>query len=117
MTAAQDALPRTRLAVAMNARGWSQADVIRRLRHAAGLRGRRLPSDGTMTSQLSRWARGVHRPDAFHRSLFREILHEDPFRDDRLPTENQPDPELLDDGLLTQIENAAPLTTVLFMSC
>ena len=73
MTAAQDALPRTRLAVAMNARGWSQADVIRRLRHAAELRGRRLPSDGTMTSQLSRWARGVHRPDAFHRSLFREV--------------------------------------------
>ncbi len=109
MTAAQDALPRTRLAVAMNARGWSQADVIRRLRHAAELRGRRLPSDGTMTSQLSRWARGVHRPDAFHRSLFREVLHEDLFSDgdDRLPTENQPAPELLDDGFLTQIENAA----------
>jgi len=79
MTAAQDALPRTRLAVAMNARGWSQADVIRRLRHAAELRGRQLPSDGTMTSQLSRWARGVHKPDAFHRSLFRQILHEDLF--------------------------------------
>ena len=42
MAAAQDALPRTRLAVAMNARGWSQADVIRRLRHAAELRGRQL---------------------------------------------------------------------------
>jgi tetratricopeptide (TPR) repeat protein len=68
------AYPVTKLQAARARRGWSQTQVVARLRHAAASAGVPVPDDASLKTQLSRWERGaVRRVSSPYRMLLRMV--------------------------------------------
>jgi transcriptional regulator with XRE-family HTH domain len=66
--------PISRLGEARRARGWTQGQVLLRLRRQADVEGFRLPGEASLRTQLSRWENGRRVGKEMYRSLFREIF-------------------------------------------
>jgi tetratricopeptide (TPR) repeat protein len=64
---------RTRLQAARHAEGWSQAQVIVRLRAAAAKADSPISNEVSLKTQLSRWENGHDSPGPMYRRLFRMI--------------------------------------------
>lgn len=66
--------PATELQAVRARRGWSQTQVVARLRHAAAAAGIPVPDDACLKTQLSRWERGaVRRVSSPYRTLLRTV--------------------------------------------
>lgn len=66
--------PMTRLQAARARRGWSQTQVVARLRHAAASAGIPVPDHPSLKTQLSRWERGaVRKVSSPYRMLLRTV--------------------------------------------
>lgn len=68
----------TPLKAARAATGWSQPQVIARMRQVAASLGEDLPGAHTMRCQLCRWENGRQRPGEFYQRIFCMVYHLSP---------------------------------------
>lgn len=68
----------TALKAARVATGWSQTQVIARMRQVAAELGEQLPGANTMRLQLCRWENGRQRPCEFYRRIFCQVYQRSP---------------------------------------
>jgi hypothetical protein len=93
------------LRAALAERGWSYTRTISELRKLAKLADRRIGSDASMVTMLSRWVCNHVQPDDFYRGLLADALRKP--RVDLFPDEARPSSVLLDPfAMLAELEDA-----------
>lgn len=97
----------TALKAARVAAGWSQPQVIERMRRVAALTGEQLPGANTMRLQLCRWENGRQRPCAFYRQIFCTVYQRSA---DELSFPPFADTQDVRAEVMTALLYAAPLT-------
>lgn len=68
----------TALKLARVTAGWSQTQVLTRMRQAAAAVGEELPGRASLRVQLSQWENGHRRPCEFYRRVFCAVYHRPP---------------------------------------
>lgn len=100
----------TALKAARVATGWSQTQVIARMRQVAAELGEQLPGANTMRLQLCRWENGRQRPCEFYQRIFCQVYHCTPEQLGFPPTPLRASTGGVGIEVMTALLYAAPLT-------